>query len=350
MIINKIVAGAICTVFSSTGAWAGGIDLSGQPIGALFKPGSYAEFTYAFIKPDVRGTDFSGASTGNIGNDLSTSTLSYKTDLTNSLSLALIYDQPYGRSSNYNEGALAGISSELVSNAITLPFRYKMNQRWSVHAGVRVQDFDTTVILPALGYELQNSKQQDAGYLVGVSFEIPEYFTLVSLTYNSEISHDFNSVENGVRTESYTYATPESLNLDVRMPISNTTLVFGSLRYAAYEGGEVVPPAYLEMTGTPLVKLEDDIMTYSLGVGQKFNDNWSGFARFRYEASEDVTQDPFNPVDGFRSYGLGVNYVYKKLNLTLGVDYAEFGDTSGVVGEFRDVSATVGGLALGYTF
>ncbi|MFY0681162.1 MAG: hypothetical protein JXR13_11350 [Thalassovita sp.] len=350
MIRKLTLAGSTCLALSVGGANAGGLDLSGQPILPLFGKGTRAELSFARITPDVSGTDVTTQATGDVGADFNMTSLSYKTDLNDKFSVAVIVDQPFFRHTEYTAGLFAGTNARVESKAMTFAGRYKFDDRWSVHGGLRVQQMDAEANIPLRGYTLGTSKETDLGFVVGAAYEIPEYHVLVALTYNSKISHAFEAMESGTATGSFEFSTPEAFNLDFRAPVSRSTLVFGNIRYALWDGVHVSPPAYTLATSGALVNFNDDSIRYRLGVAQKFTDNWSGMVRVTYEAERGGAQNVFNPTDGTLGIGFGAIYTGDNFDVAVGVDYMEFGGTTGTVGTFDGGSVVALGVKVGYKF
>ena len=93
---------AITLGLSAVAANAGGLDRSGQWVNDIFQTGSVAKLSYSSTNPKLSGTcdrkricwqTFSVASG------------SYKTDLNEQVSVAVIWDQPFGASITYDTPA-----------------------------------------------------------------------------------------------------------------------------------------------------------------------------------------------------------------------------------------------------
>ncbi|GHE22644.1 OmpP1/FadL family transporter [Halomonas urumqiensis] len=334
---------------TASSASAGGLDLSGQPMLPLFEKGTYAELSVVSITPDVSGTDVSGQSTGKISEGFFTYKGALKTDATERLSLALLWDQPFHGQSYYGAGLFSGLDANLDSQALTLAARYKFNDRYSIHGGPRFQRMKADAAFPLFGYSLDTSTETDLGYVVGAAYEIPEYHALVALTYHSSITHSLEATESGIKSGPFDIEWPESYTLDFRAPVSQSTLVFGSVRHTKWDGYDISPPIF-SADGASILALEDDTTTYKLGVAQKFNDNWSGLVRFTYEAASDDDQVIFSPTNGARGIGLGASYQHNKLRITAMAEYFDLKGTTGAVGEFEGGNAIAVGMQIGYHF
>lgn len=131
---------------------AGGIDRNGQPITFIFEQGTVFEASYGAISPSVSGNDaafLGGTATGNIAVGTEHYSFSVKTDLTEKLSFGILIDQPFGAEIAYAPSSLAfgGTSARTDLNSMTALLRYKFNDRFSVHGGLRVISGDADVSL-----------------------------------------------------------------------------------------------------------------------------------------------------------------------------------------------------------
>lgn len=265
--------GSACT------AQAGGIDRSGQSILALFESGRYAEFSLGSVSPDTSGNAV--AALGGFGSgDMTSSFLqlgaAYKADINDRLSYAIIYDQPFGADVDYPTGTgyFAAYPAEFESHAITGLLRYKFQNNFSVHGGLRVQSVEATAAVPFVaGYRVSGDRDIGVGYVIGGAYERPDIALRVALTYNSGIKHDVQTSESfggvpipGSNTE---IETPQSVNLDFQTGIAQDTLLFGGIRWAEWSEFDITPIGYQGATGgASLVSYDNDVFTYTLGVGR----------------------------------------------------------------------------------
>lgn len=123
----------------ATGAYAGGIDRSGQSVAVIFEEGDYVEATLSYAKPKVSGAAGAAAS-GDMAGDYMQFGFAYKTDLNDKFSLAVIADEPFGADVSYPTGTaypLAGTSAEVNSFGLTVIGNYQATERFSVHGGLR---------------------------------------------------------------------------------------------------------------------------------------------------------------------------------------------------------------------
>ncbi|WP_417275253.1 OmpP1/FadL family transporter [Celeribacter halophilus] len=346
----------------ATGAYAGGMDRSGQSIDVIFEEGTYVELSFGSVNPDVSGVLGGALSSGDITPQYTQWAGAYKTDLTDKLSVALIIDQPFGADVDYG-GAdagypFAGATATVDTTAITGVLRYKLNDRFAVHAGASVLKSSGEVYLPAIPlisapeYSMSTSDETDWSYLVGISYEIPDIALRASLTYHSETDISFTTTEalTGVGTFSGTMPVtmPQSVNFDFQTGIAADTLLMFSARWAEWSKTDISPDYY-----APLVTYDDDTISYSIGLGRRFNDKFSGSIAYGWEKSQGGNPGNLGPTDGYKSITAGLQYnVTEQTAISGGVSYVWIGDatTSTILSEFEDNSAVGFGLKLSHTF
>ncbi|ASM72465.1 MULTISPECIES: OmpP1/FadL family transporter [Roseobacteraceae] len=354
--------GSACT------AQAGGIDRSGQSILALFESGRYAEFSLGAVSPDTSGTSvvgLGGAGSGDMTSSFLQLGAAYKADINDRLSYAIIYDQPFGADVDYPAGTgyyAAGAAADLDAHAITGLLRYKFQNNFSVHGGVRVQSIEATAAIPFIGgYAVNGARDIGVGYVAGVAYERPDIALRVALTYNSGIEHDVETTESfggaPLPTTTTQIETPQSINLDFRTGIAQDTLLFGGIRWAEWSEFDITPVGYAGATGgASLVSYDNDVFTYSLGVGRRLNENWSVSASVGFEKSNGGFASNLGPTDGFKSLALAAVYTQDNMKITTGIRYINIGDAQTAIpgfapaANFEDNHAVAIGVKVGYNF
>ncbi len=356
--MNKFLLTASAFALSATGALAGGLDRSGQSVGIIFEDGGYVELSFGMVMPSVTGTFAVGPTpSGNMAGSYSQFSLGVKQDINDKISIGIVLDEPYGASVDYPAGAypLAGTTAEVSSQALTAVGRYKVSDRFSVIAGIRTQSITGDIAITG-GYFLTMESAGDFGYLVGAAYEIPDIALRVALTYNSAIDTTLTGTEVGVGAVSLDVTMPQSINLDFQTGIAADTLLFGSVRWAEWTAFDLMPPAYAAANGgDSLLDYDNDVFTYSLGVGRKFSDTFSGSIALGYEAATATAASPssnLSPTDGYFSVQIGGKYTMDNMNISGGIRYVVLGDaiTSTLGSSFTDNSAIGVGIKVGYSF
>jgi len=374
--MKRYLATSAALALVSGGAMASGLDRTGQPIGIIFEEGSYVEFSAATTSVDLSGNDRTnlnpaGSASGDVGGRFNMFGAGYKRDINEQLSFALIFDQPWGVDVNYPVGGsalLGGTTAQADSNALTALLRYKFNERFSVHGGIRYQEIDGEINLAGAAYtsiggqyNVRVNKDGAFGWVAGVAYEVPEIALRAALTYSSEIEHDFDLNETfatgATAATSTKTKTPQSVNLDLQTGIAKDTLLFGGIRWAEHSVTDLVVPGLsgLARRSVDLIDLDDSI-TYTLGVGRKFNENWSGSLALIYaDVDGDQLVSPLAPTHGYEAIRLGVQYKQDQMTVSAGIRYTDLGDAvaspgGNPVADFRDNKAISFGVKVGYHF
>lgn len=364
---HLIAASAATTLLAST-ALASGLDRTGQPIGVIFEEGDYAEFSIATTSVDLSGSDSLSVATGDVGERFNMIGGAYKTDINDKLSLAIIYDEPWGVDVDYpaTGSLLSGTMAEANSRSITSLLRYKLNDRFSVHGGLRYQEVDGDITLAGAaysvlsGYNVQVHRDGGFGWVAGVAYEIPDIALRFALTYQSEITHNFDLTESmpaalgGATLNTSTETkTPQSVNLDFQTGVAKDTLVFGGIRWVEHSATDLNVLAAIG--GRDLIDLDDSI-SYTIGVGRKFNENWSGSLAYVYEDVDgDNLVSPLAPYHGLQAIRLGVQYQNEKMKVAAGLRYTELGSAFAAPGgtpraDFKDNNALSFAVKVGFYF
>ncbi|MFY0691102.1 MAG: outer membrane protein transport protein [Paracoccaceae bacterium] len=361
--MKTFLAAATLVAASTSLTLAGGIDRSGQPVRALFEEGgetgSYVEFSFRSISPK--------ASISALPVDplkaYSSIGVAVKQQWSEQLSAALIIDEPIGAGVDYRP-VFPGFAY-VESTSITGLLRYKFDENFSVHGGLRFQDLRGELQTVVGGVQPANvlaGSDMGMGYVIGGAYERPDIALRVALTYSSEVDVTLTGSEtflDGAFVPVVTVPTtfspsiPASVNLDFQTGIAADTLLFGSIRYVEWEG--------FNLTTTNIgqyVNFRDDATTYTLGLGRRFSDAWSAAVTLGYEAQGTRPGNTLlNPTTGFKSIGIGATYTSGNIKVSGGITYAELGDQNfdpNLVlpggGTFDDNHAVGAGLRVGFNF
>ncbi|MCC7321912.1 MAG: transporter [Rubellimicrobium sp.] len=344
---------AAAVVMAGGAAVAGGLDRSGQPIGALFESGNYAELSFGFVRPDVQGTVGGGAvGSGNVAQDYTQFGLAVKGDLNDRLSVAVILDQPYGAAVAYDDTdpgyPLAGTSATLTSQAVTGLLRYRLNDRFSIHGGLRLVSMEGEVDIPAGPYDAEFGRSTATGYVLGAAYEIPDIALRAALTWSS--ATDFaapTTIMGSIPVADTAFTMPQQLTLDFQTGIAANTLLMAQVRWSEWTATNISPVGYPN-----LVSYTEDRISYSVGIGRRFSDAFSGAITVGYEADQGLLVSNLSPSDGLVSVQVGGTYTMGDVEISGGVRYAWLGDatTETIGADFAGNTALAVGLSIGYHF
>ena len=365
--MKKSVSGAAALVVCAGPVLAGGIERSPQSVSLLFEPGSAVQFSFSSVSPDLSGTfPTNGTSSGDMAPSYNSLAFGLKMAINDRVDVALIFDQSLGADVDYTGAEVGypirGTTAELDGSDLTALLRYRLAERVSVYGGVRSQGISASLSgLPSAGlggvYGLEVDRTQEWGFVLGAAYEVPEIALRVALTYNSAIDHSFDATEtvNGgvVGTSPFETTIPQSLNLEFQSGVAKDTLLFGSVRWQDWSAFDITPVAYAAgNAGRSLIDYQSDYVTYTLGLGRRFNESWSGAVTLSHEPATGDIQGNLAPRDGFTSIGLGATYRMDRTEISAGVRYIRLGDatTQLINADFTDNDAVAFGLRVTQRF
>ncbi len=343
--------------------------------------------------PTVDGSDLgTNRATGDVAGDHNLPMFSYKRQFTEKFSLTLMYDHDFGASISYDDygdetvpsipAMFAGTFADVKSEGYSAIARYKFDDNWSVHGGVRASEAKARLGLSGAaygsfsGYQAKLDSDMGYGFIIGGAYERPDIAARFAVTYFSKIKHKFDTTEtlNGIPGELVLASlglsadlgktdvdTPQSVNIDFQTGIMEDTLLFGSVRWANWSKFKVDPPAFHAVGATQgvsggLVDL-DDSWTYTLGIGRRFTENWSGSAFLTYEPKGEKLVSPLAPTNGYKGIGVAAVYTRDNVKVTAGIRYLDIGDAKAETGmpdtarsRFENNHAVAAGIKVGFSF
>lgn len=374
---------------------AAGLDRSGQSISAFLQSGNYAEAGISVLDPTVKGSstvinkitgqDLTGEKITDMGSDYYFVNTALKLQVTDQVSLGLIYDQPFGADALYDAknqsfgNSLSGTSVEVKTQNLTALIGYQPTENWNFYAGPVWQTVEADINLKGSAYQVLNGynihvDQKEAyGWIAGTAYQIPKIALKASITYRSEIKHKAQSNETSLlplyadalkkpefnrldKIAAVTEAvTPQSVNIDLQSGIATNTLAFANLRWVHWDQFTVTPKL-LGLVGQDLISYSDDQYSATLGVAHKFNDQWAATTTVGYDSGAGNPVTTLGPTEGYWSVGLGGQFNPSQQSfIQAGVKYFWLGDataqTGGInVGEFSNNYALGYGMKIGYRF
>ncbi len=198
----RVVAASAVLLAGAAQVHAGAIDRTGQSMVMLYETGRYVEMSFGVASPSVSGTEnvaLGGQGSGDMSPSYVQFGAAYKADLNDRITYALILDQPFGADVDYPTGTgyfAQGSTAEFDSLALTGLLQYSFPSNFSLHAGLRLQAIEASAAVPFVAnYRANGARDYGLGYVVGMAYERPEIALRVSLTYNSEIEHNLDTVE-----------------------------------------------------------------------------------------------------------------------------------------------------------
>jgi|GEM_PF-2566421 len=204
-------------VLSASTAMAGGFDNSDRSLDILFGNDNVITTSYGQTAVPMKATVEQGTNSGNtvqsgkIVDDFTRPTVAFRYNITDEVSCATKYEQPYAASVAYKDDALAytgesaPISTNYNSESITAVCGYDFalsTGEVKVYGGPKIQkldgSFDEDLTNTPAGFgmdgatdnlDVQLDGGSEVGFVVGAAFSIPEIALRASITYHSQIDY-----------------------------------------------------------------------------------------------------------------------------------------------------------------
>ena len=341
---------------------AGGFDRTGQDTSIMLKEGSMVEITSVSVNPKITGTHGGSATaTGEVAPNYSFTNIGFRTNVSDNFAIGIIQEKPFGANVDYTAGAASttyvGLKAEVDSSSTTLLTSYDMDNV-TVYGGLKNQSLSASATNPLVNaYTITSTADSSLGYVFGAAIENPETAMRIALTYHSKVNHDIAIVENrtGISATASTLkvTAPESFNLDFQTGIAANTLLFGTIRQVKWTQMSLCPAQYKLAASSCLKEFKNNVTSYTLGVGRKFSDHWSGAFTYGREASNDDKVSALSPTNGYNKMGLGVTYTGEQAVVTLGMQKINNGNvakTSAVAFDMSSNTTLVTALKVGFKF
>ncbi|WP_179991213.1 outer membrane protein transport protein [Acinetobacter sp. YH16058] len=334
---------------------AAGLERSNQSIQAFFEKGNYAEVSVLQVNPNVSGKvqpvsslgnpEFS---TGDMVNKQHYFQAALKLQPHPQVSVALLFDQPFFTDVDYQFNTTHPSSEiadvEFDSNNMTALVGYQPNANWNLFTGVSYQSFSGNLRIGThvenfyVDYAVHFPKDHAWGWLVGVSYQLPEYAFTTAITYRSKIKHHTNASESfwGFPLEiapqhATTIQTPESINLDFQTGLPAQNFLYASLRWVNWQDFEIQPTQYAAMLqqvpnmNLNLIDYQKNQWSVRLGVAHQWSPKWITAVEGLWDSGAGNPASSFNPVDGYLGLGTGLIYNFTPKTFVIsGIHYLYF--------------------------
>lgn len=382
---------SVC-IFLPTQVFSAAIETSNQSIASFLEPNNYLEFSTAIVDANVSGNIYRPEA-----EDLSTLTevatpnfvrryvlfnTGLKLQLHPNWSLGFIYDQPFGTNVDYTFDPIPSSPSNLINATqfkldtknLSSLLGYQPNPFLNFYAGLSYQTLSTQVKISGqssgllIDYHGDIQKNSAHGWLVGMSYQIPEYALKTSLTYRAKIrhKHPFNEQTTTTPTipllnlssdQNTTIETPQSINLEFQSGITAHNLIYGSLRWVNWQNFKIASPLISSSSSGPvmLVDYQKDQWATTLGMAHVFSDKWTSTIDIGRDNGIGNPASTLSPSNGFYSLGLGSFYqIHSNLFIAGGVKYFKLNkakvqqDSNGSGSLFKPLSSVNNNHALAY--
>ena len=348
----------LAAIAVASGAQAGGFENARLDTAFMYEEGNSASISTSRRNFDVTGDAF--ATTKSVIGDRSATTLSAKYQVNENLALGITrYDSGAIHINYQGAGGAAttdfGPRVNLTTDSIVLLGKYDITENVSISAGLRndsfkVSDADIyrlTIFNAAGGGAATNalsptvSSGSDTVPILAVAYQVPDIALRIELIHQAKSSVGLDTVcnipalvlaaVNATCSASSTGGLAEYTTLNFQTGIMTDTLLFGSVHKGKWSKSQLSvadsESAALLQVG-PTSAFEDST-EYSLGLGRKFSEQFSGSVSYNWESSEDgTTTSLFTVNDGYKGISIGAKYTMENIELSAGYNYTKLGDVT----------------------
>ena len=356
----SIAFGTAAAVSMSSGVFAGGYESNALSTGFMYEAvgerKGFASISYGSRSYDIKGTVY--APTGSAVKDQNSTNVSAKYDVTDSFSVGFSLYNQGSIQLDYSGAGSAGAAAlpvvDLTIDARVLWGKYNISDNISFMAGVKqtvVQDATANIFQSGGLPKSTITGGNELGYVYGAAYTNDEIAMRVELTMETSTDFSLATANAGAGAGTTKGSTPDYLNLYLQTGIAEDTLMFGSIRTANWAENQL----YVHPHGGNPTSSFTDSETYSLGIGRKFSDNFSGSVTFSGEPQgSKFSTTPLTITTGYQGVTVGGKYTVDNMSITGGFNYTQVGDvqlTSGLgVGQFKDNTITGFGMKVGFKF
>ena len=344
----------------TSGVFAGGYESNALSTSFMYEEGgefnAYSEVSYGSRSYDIKGTVY--APTGSAVKDQTSTTISVKYDVTDNITVGFTNYNQGSIQLDYSEAGSAGAAAlpvvDLTIDARVLMAKYNISDNIGFIAGVKqtvVKDATANIFQSVPLGASSITGGNEIGYVYGAVYTRDDIAMRVELTAETSTDFELATTNTGIPDGTTLGSTPDYMNLYFQSGIAEDTLLYGSMRTANWSENQL----YVYPHNNAATSSFTDSTTYSLGLGRKFTDNFSGSVSLSGEPKGASASDtPLTITNGYQGITLGGKYTIDNMSITAGYNYTQVGDvtlTSGLgVGEFTDNTITGLGVRVGFKF
>ncbi|UPR49427.1 TonB-dependent receptor [Vibrio cyclitrophicus] len=255
--------------------------------------------------------------------------------VTDKLHLGIALGAVGGSSLDYgSDWAGAALLEDITLTAMQVnpSLSYKLNDQWSVGAGVQFSwgAFQQTTS----AFTAKQDTDWAYGYNLGVMFTPTDKFKL-GASYRSKLEHEFNNEINGsllLNSLSTDIILPEIIDLSASYALNSQLDLLASVqlhRWSEWDTtvldfGVVGSP----ISGVPIERDWDDVWKFAVGADYQLNSDWRLKAGFSYETSpqDDPSMQWVDlPVGEQYRYSVGASTYWDDILIDVFYEYADLG-------------------------
>ena len=120
---------------------------------------------------------------------------------------------------------------------------------------------------------------------------------------------------------------PQTTTLNFQSGVASNTLIYGTIRQGSWTDAQISIPA--GNSAAAIASAFSNKTSYSVGVAQKFSEQFSTTFSYKTEAGSGSTStDFFTLSDGSQTYSVGARYAMGNMMLSAGYSYTVLGDVT----------------------
>ena len=277
----SILTGSLIVSMTS-GVFAGGYESNALSTSFMYEEGgefnAYSEVSYGSRSYDIKGTVY--APTGSAVKDQTSTTISVKYDVTDNITVGFTNYNQGSIQLDYSEAGSAGAAAlpvvDLTIDARVLMAKYNISENIGFIAGVKqtvVKDATANIFQSVPLGASSITGGNEIGYVYGAVYTRDDIAMRVELTAETSTDFELATTNAGIPDGTTLGSTPDYMNLYFQSGIAEDTLLYGSIRTANWSENQL----YVYPHNNAATSSFTDSTTYSLGLGRKFTDNFSGF-------------------------------------------------------------------------
>ncbi len=365
--IKRGTLGLVGACIAVGSAQAGGFTRGDADTEILYEDGTVAArggVIYVIPKRSFETINGANATDDEYSKNYAIPSFSAKARISENLSCAFAYTQPFGAKSDYGPQARATTANAVRSSKFdtneyggtcAVNFDVGPGQLYFLGGGF-VESFDYTEEKNFGTLHLEDSAA--GGYRIGTAYEIKEYALRAELMYRSQVDHEasgtfrrnpagpFAALPAELSSTGYG-SLPQSVELNLQSGVAPGWLVFGSVKWTDWSVLQTLNyqiPGLAAVSPTIVNQRKNffwqDGWTITGGVGHSFNDNVSGAVTLTWDKGVGTGADIFTD-----TWTLGAGAQIKGgpgvLRVGAGLSYLTSGSQSTSKG--ADFNATAGG-------
>ncbi|MDH5889078.1 OmpP1/FadL family transporter [Vibrio splendidus] len=269
--------------------------------------------------------------------------------VTDKLHLGIALGAVGGSSLDYgSEWAGAALLEDITLTAMQVnpSLSYKLNDQWSVGAGVQFSWAafqQTTSMLTA-----KQDTDWAYGYNLGVMYTPTDKLKL-GASYRSKLEHEFNNDVKGLGNVANSLSTdialPEIIDVSASYALNSQLDLLASIQFHRWSAWDetVLDFGATDLGGIPIERDWDDVWKFAVGADYQLNSDWRLKAGFSYETSpqDDPSMQWVDlPVGEQYRYSVGASTYWDDILIDVFYEYADLGSVD-MNRNLADTSATL---------